>query len=108
MNPSHGLTDKTVAQIHKVFAHHPEVEQAVLYSSRAKGNYKPGSDVDLTLMGTGMSSEILGRIRGELDDGPSPYTFDVSIFSQLEQADLIDHIRRVGVVFYEKKPLPGF
>ena len=107
MNPSHGLTDETVAKIHEVLARFPEVAKAVLYGSRAKGNYKPGSDVDLTLMGTGMSSEILGRIRGELDDGPLPYTFDVSIFSQLEQADLIDHIRRVGVVFYEKKPLPA-
>jgi predicted nucleotidyltransferase len=107
MNTSHGLTNETVAQIHEVLARFPEVEKAVLYGSRAKGNFKPGSDVDLTLMGAAVTSKIASQIRGELDDGLLPYTFDVSIFSELEQADLIDHIRRVGVVFYEKKPLPA-
>jgi predicted nucleotidyltransferase len=48
MSTSHGLTGETVAQIHEVFARFPEVEKAVLYGSRAKGNYKPGSDIDLT------------------------------------------------------------
>ena len=46
MSANHGLTDETVAQIHEVHAHHPEVEKVVLYGSRAKGNFKPGSDVD--------------------------------------------------------------
>ena len=69
MSASHGLTDKTVAQIHEVLAHFPEVEKAVLYGSRAKGNYKPGSDVDLTLLGAGVTTKILGQIQGELEDG---------------------------------------
>jgi predicted nucleotidyltransferase len=106
MNASHGLSGDTVAQIHDVLARFPEVDRAVLYGSRAKGNYKPGSDIDLTLLGSGVTSKILGQIRNELDDGLLPYTFDISIFSQLEQADLLEHIRRVGVVFYEKKRLP--
>lgn len=105
MNTSHGLTNETVAKIHAVLARFPEVEKAVLYGSRAKGNYKPGSDVDLTLLGAKLSSKILGQIGGELDDGPLPYTFDISMFSEIRQADLLDHIRRMGVVFYEKKPL---
>ena len=104
---NHGLTNGTVAQIHEVLRHFPEVEQATLYGSRAKGNFKPGSDIDLTLAGTAMTSKILGQIRGELEDGLLPYTFDLSILAQITQADLLDHIRRVGVVFYEKKPLPA-
>ena len=104
---NHGLTDGTVAQIHEAMARFPEVEKALLYGSRAKGNFKPGSDIDLTLVGTALTSKILGQIRGELEDGLLPYTFDVSILAQITQADLIDHIRRVGVVFYEKKPLPA-
>ena len=104
---NHGLTDGTVAQIHEVITRFPEVEKALLYGSRAKGNFKPGSDIDLTLVGTALTSKILGQIRGELEDGLLPYTFDVSIMAQITQTDLIDHIRRVGVVFYEKKPLPA-
>jgi uncharacterized protein len=107
MSANHGLADETVAQIHAVLAPHPEVEQVMLYGSRAKGNFKPGSDVDLTLVGAGVTSKILGQIQAELEDGLLPYTFDLSILAQITQADLLDHIRRVGVVFYEKKPSPA-
>jgi predicted nucleotidyltransferase len=106
MNTRHGLTDQTVAQIHEVLTRFPEVEKAVLYGSRAKGNFKPGSDVDLTLLGANVTPKILSRIQRELDDGLLPYRFDLSILAQITQADLIDHIRRVGVVFYEKQPSP--
>jgi uncharacterized protein len=107
MKANHGLTDQTVAQIHQVLAHHPEVEQALLYGSRAKGNFKPGSDIDLTLLGASVTSKILSQIQIELEDGLLPYTFDLSILVQITQADLLDHIRRIGVVFYEKNPLPA-
>ena len=104
---NHGLTDGTVAEIQAVLAQFPEVERAVLYGSRAKGNHRPGSDIDLTLIGTGLTSKILGQIQGELEDGYLPYSFDVSLLDQITQADLLDHIRRVGVVFYEKKAVPA-
>jgi len=107
MSVKHGLTDETVAQIHKVLARCPEVEKAVLYGSRAKGNYRPGSDVDLTLLGANLTQKTLGEIRGELEDGQLPYRFDLSILSQITQTDILEHIQRVGVVFYEKKPLPA-
>jgi len=104
---NHGLTDRTVAQIHEVLARFPEVEKAMLYGSRAKGNFKQGSDIDLTLLGADVTKKILGQIQGELEDGLLPYRFDLSIFSQITQADIIEHIRRSGVIFYEKKPLPA-
>jgi len=47
----HGLPASTVAQVHGVLSRHPEVERAILYGSRAKGNFKAGSDIDLTLSG---------------------------------------------------------
>jgi predicted nucleotidyltransferase len=105
MNASHGLTDGTIAQIRNALSRFPEVEKAVLYGSRAKGNYKQGSDIDLTLLGAGVTQKVLGQIQGELEDGQLPYRFDLSIFSQITHSDLIEHIRRVGVVFYEKKPV---
>jgi len=105
MSASHGLTDETVAQIHAILARFPEVEQALLYGSRAKGNYKAGSDVDLTLLGAGLTAKILGKIQSEFADGMLPYTFDISLLAEITQADLLDHIRRVGTVFYQKPPL---
>ncbi len=100
-----GLTTRTVEKISGVFARHPGVEKAVLYGSRAKGNYKNGSDIDLTISGHGLVHRDLLKIMGELDDLLLPYTIDLSIFSDITHADLIEHIQRVGVVFYEKAPV---
>jgi predicted nucleotidyltransferase len=98
-----GLTAQTVEKISGVFMRHPQVEKAVLYGSRAKGNYKNGSDIDLTLFGSGLGYRDLLTMLDELDDLLLPYTIDLSIFSQLTHAGLIDHIQRVGAVFYEKQ-----
>ena len=99
---NHGLSDATVAQICGVFARFPGVEKAVLYGSRAKGNFKPGSDIDLTLFGDRLTSRELGAIAEELDDLLLPYQIDLSLFHQLDHAKLREHIERVGQVFYRK------
>lgn len=103
---NHGLPAATVARIHDVLARHPEVERAVLYGSRAKGTFKPGSDVDLTLVGEALNGTICGRIDDELDDLLLPYEFDLSQLDSLTHPGLLDHIRRMGIVFYERTPDP--
>ena len=104
---NHGLSANTVERIVTVLTHYPEIEKAVLYGSRAKGNYRNGSDIDLTLFGDGINFSLLTRLDNELDDLLLPYKFDISQFASLTHPELIDHIRRVGAVFYEKKPLPA-
>ena len=49
MEMKFGLKDITIQKIQQVLAAFPQVEEAILYGSRAKGNYKDGSDIDLTL-----------------------------------------------------------
>jgi uncharacterized protein len=98
----YGLSDQTIAKICGVFANHPAIDRAVLYGSRAKGNFKPGSDIDLSLHGTGLSLKELGDIDFELDDLLLPYMIDLLIFAQLKHAGLREHIERVGVVFYQR------
>ena len=100
---NHGLSVQTAERIVTVLAHYPEIEKAVLYGSRAKGNYRNGSDIDLTLFGDGLNFSLLTRLDNELDDLLLPYKFDLSLFVSLTHPELIDHIRRVGVVFYDKK-----
>ncbi|MDH5298814.1 MAG: nucleotidyltransferase domain-containing protein [Desulfobulbaceae bacterium] len=88
--------------MNRVFAAHPEVEEAILYGSRAKGNERPGSDIDLTLNGPNLNLQVINRISRELDDLLLPYTIDLSVFRQISNSDLLDHIERVGQVFYRK------
>ncbi|MEK7728888.1 MAG: nucleotidyltransferase domain-containing protein [candidate division KSB1 bacterium] len=99
----HGLEEKAVTQIQSVLAAFPAVEKAVLYGSRAKGNFKPGSDIDLALYGSGLSLQALHRIEDALDDLLLPYHIDLAIFARIANAELREHIQRVGVVFYERE-----
>lgn len=98
----YGLTETTVEKICGVFARFPEIEKAVLYGSRAKGNFKTGSDIDLTLYGAALTPDLRSTIASELDDLLLPYTIDLSIFAELDHAELREHIERVGVVFYQR------
>ncbi len=98
-----GLTESTIKKIQSVFEHHPQVEKAILYGSRAKGNYKNGSDIDLTLVGSpDLDLHVLGKIINEIDDLLLPYSFDLSILATITDQPVLDHIKRAGVVFYQK------
>ncbi len=98
----YGLSEETIEKICAVLVEHPAVEKAVLYGSRAKDNFKPGSDIDLSLHGAGLSLKELGDIDLQLDDLLLPYDIDLLIFDTLNHARLREHIERVGVVFYQR------
>jgi predicted nucleotidyltransferase len=97
-----GLEKETERKICGVLASFEEVDKAVLYGSRAKGNDKPGSDIDLTFFGANLTLETLYKIHDELDELYLPYKFDLSLYERIENPDLRDHISRVGKVFYER------
>ncbi len=100
----YGLKDEHITMMNAVFRAHPEVEKVILYGSRAKGNFKSGSDIDLTIKGEKLHLKELNRITSELDDLMLPWKIDLSLFHHIDNEDLIIHINRVGVVFYQKKP----
>ena len=97
-----GLKEATIEKIITVFSQYPNIQKVLLYGSRAKGNYRNGSDIDLTLIGENISYGQLSKIDIQIDDLLLPYCFDISIFKDIENLDLIDHIKRVGLIFYEK------
>jgi len=97
-----GLKEETIDKINAVFAKYPEVEEVIVYGSRAKGNYREGSDIDITLKGNTLKDEIRSKIWLDIDDLNTPYLFDISIFEKLNAPSLEEHIKRVGKVFYRK------
>ncbi|MDY0133166.1 MAG: nucleotidyltransferase domain-containing protein [Desulforegulaceae bacterium] len=103
----YGLKQTTIESIKNVFSRYLQVEQVIIYGSRAKGNYKNGSDIDLTLKGDGLSLILMNKIAIELDDLLLPYTFDLSVYNHIENYDLTDHIQRVGKIFYKRKEKIG-
>lgn len=98
-----GLSITTIAALQSVFSRHAEIQQVLLYGSRAKGIYRKGSDIDLTLRGDKLDYQLLNRIETEIDDLLLPYSVDLSLFRQIDNPDLVDHIQRVGLVFYSAR-----
>ena len=99
-----GLDVDTLGDMRQLFQQFSHIEKVILYGSRAKGNYRKGSDIDITLIGKDLSLDnTVDPLIRKIDDLNLPYTFDISIFKQLDNLDLIDHILRVGKTFYEKE-----
>ena len=98
-----GLKQDTINQINQIFSTYPEISKAIIYGSRAKGNYKLGSDIDLTLVGDNINHHQLLEILNKIDDLLLPYFFDLSIFNSLNNPNLIEHIERVGITFYKRE-----
>ncbi|NOQ25361.1 MAG: nucleotidyltransferase domain-containing protein [Bacteroidales bacterium] len=98
----YGLKDIHIEKIQSVFTNCEFIEKAILYGSRAKGNYRNNSDIDISLVGKAIDLTILLKLENQLDDLLLPYTIDLSIFYKIENTDLIDHINRLGIVLYEK------
>ncbi|GAB7026445.1 nucleotidyltransferase domain-containing protein [Geotalea toluenoxydans] len=97
-----GLKESTIDRLNHVFAAYPQIKQVIIYGSRAKGNYRIGSDIDLTMVGDDLTHSQLLRIANELDDLLLPYKIDLSLLRQIGNPDLVEHIKRVGKVFYER------
>ena len=98
-----GLKEETLMQIRNIIGDFPEVEQVFIYGSRAKGSFRPGSDIDLTFKGNNLNLKILNKISLKIDDLLLPYNFDISVFEHIDNKDLLEHISRVGKVFYQRQ-----
>lgn len=96
-----GLPAATVDAMQIVLSRHPGVRRAVVYGSRARGSHRPGSDIDLTLYGDGLTASDLLAIDVALDALDLPYGIDLSLHADIEDPALRSHIERIGRVFYE-------
>ena len=81
----------------------PEIEEAIIYGSRARGTNRMASDIDLTLKGDGLTYMQLALLDEKIDDLYLPYFVDLSLFSMLNSPELLESIRREGKVFYNRE-----
>lgn len=101
--PSFGLQAHAVDRLRGVFQGWPQIQRVRLYGSRAKGNYRPGSDIDLVIEGEELSLSQLLTIENQIDDLLLPWMVDLSLKQHIDNPALLDHIERVGVVFYTRQ-----
>ena len=99
---NHGLKDETLERVRRILATFPAIDRAVLYGSRAMGTYKSGSDIDLTLFGKDVDRELCAEVAMMFQASLVPFKVDVSAFELLTHEGLKDHIRRRGVVLFDR------
>jgi len=101
VNKSAGVQQKDLIVIVSVLQQYPEVDEAWLFGSRAKGNYRTGSDIDIAIKGEHLTAEITSNISYQLNEETSlPYKFDVLNYHVISNIDLRHHIDRIGIRFF--------
>jgi type I restriction enzyme S subunit len=97
-----GLSENIIEHINKVFEENSKVHEVILFGSRAKGNYRDDSDIDLALKGRNVSSKDILSLGVKLEALNIPYKIDLINYATVNDKDVVDHIDRVGIVFYER------
>lgn len=104
MNSNFGLKASDMAAICSILKKYPAVTEVYIFGSRAKGNYKTGSDVDIALKGNGITLQTVSNVSFELNEETNmPYKFDVLNYHTIAEPALIEHIQRIGILFYKSE-----
>lgn len=98
-----GITKRSATLLLDTFSKYPQVEEVILFGSRAKGNYKKGSDIDLAIKGEQSSSDLALTLQSFINEElPIPYMIDVVDYHSLNNKELKEHIDRVGKKLYQR------
>lgn len=96
----YGLPESDLKNVVSVLKKNPKIKKAILFGSRAKGNFSPGSDVDIALVGKHLSLNDILDANLEIDDLVLPWKFDLVIYDRIKEKALVEHINSVGVPLF--------
>lgn len=97
-----GLTNADLEAIINVIKAYPQIDEAIIFGSRALNTHKKGSDIDIALKGINLAS-VAVTVSGILNEESSlPYFCDILDYNLIDNEDLKSHINRVGQHIYKK------
>ena len=97
-----GLNDSIINNIKKILYKYNEIEKALIFGSRARGDYKKTSDIDIAIFANNMTSTRLNLLRNDFDDLDIIYTIDVVDFYRTSKEELKNGIISQGIVIFER------
>lgn len=98
-----GIDEKIIDNIKKIFSKYPEIDRACIFGSRARGDYKKNSDIDIVLYGDSLTHTLNTKIFYDLEDMYIIYKIDLINFNSLKDDDKLKaNIINEGVEFYAK------
>lgn len=97
-----GLSERNVETIIEILSKYSSISSVNIFGSRAKGDYKTGSDIDLAIMNDGFSTDDLMRIQADFAESSLPFFVDIINYQTISHPELKEHIDRAGILFYNK------
>lgn len=97
-----GLEQDIIDKLIAVFEQHSKVDKAFVFGSRAKGNYRPDSDIDIAIKGQDLNTDDIIAMSVAFEEKGITYKVDLLNYHSIKEPDLKDHIDRVGVEFYSR------
>ena len=99
---SFGLQQLQRDGIINILSSNLKVKELLLFGSRAKGNFRQASDVDIAIKGDDLTLNDLLDLSNSLESLWLPFKIDLVNYSRISESDLIDHIDRVGKTLYKR------
>ena len=99
----YGISERSFNRIVAAIATMPEIEEVVIFGSRAMGTARRGSDIDLAIKGARVTDRTADELSMTLNERlPIPYYVDVVAYPSLSHENLREHIDTRGKLFYRK------
>lgn len=101
----YGLTDRSYKELIRILASFPEIEETIIYGSRARGDYWRASDVDLSIKGKDFNRHILVQLNDKLYNSHIPQICDTHVYANIKNQKLKENIDKEGRIIYRKEHL---
>lgn len=101
-NEKFGLSQKSLSEVIGVFRNYMEIDEAKLFGSRAMGNFKNGSDIDIAILGDAISLSLILKLKSDFEESSLPYFVDIVNYNSISNPELKRHIDQNGITLYVK------
>ncbi|MDI6603821.1 MAG: nucleotidyltransferase domain-containing protein [Thermoanaerobacteraceae bacterium] len=95
-----GFSDKLIDSLKNIFEKYPEIKKAVIYGSRARGDFKSTSDIDIAIFN---EKDLSPELYLEVDEAVGIYKTDIVEVGRLHNEKLLENILKDGIEIYKSK-----
>lgn len=97
-----GLTDNILSLITVQISGFSPIQKALVYGSRARGDYKHTSDIDICVLGNDLDDAQLNLLRHRLDGLAIIYKIDLLHFESISNQKIKDNILNEGICIFDR------
>lgn len=97
-----GLEHEEMAAIQAILSTCDALEEACVYGSRAKGNFRPFSDIDIVLKGEKLVWADKADLMLSFEESLLPYIVDLNLYNDLRPGPFLSEVDRWAKPIYRK------